>query len=85
MLDGVVWTGKMSTYTVNADALALDADYNFCALPLLNATDAAHTSSMYAPVGRIDRLGQRGQCKGRANFLVRRHGFRGACRVLREV
>ena len=47
---------KRSPYAVNAYALALDADDDFCALPLLDSTDAAHTSRMYAPVGRADGL-----------------------------
>jgi hypothetical protein len=63
-----------SWYAVNAYALALDADDDFCALPLLDPTNTAHSSGMDATIGGSYRLGQRGQGEGRANFLIRRHG-----------
>ena len=61
------------SYAVNAYALALDADNNFCALPLLDSTNTAHSSGMDAPIGGSYGPGQRGQGEGRANLLVGRH------------
>lgn len=75
----------MRSYAVNANALALDPDDNFCALPLLDAADAAHTSCVDAPVGGSDGLWQRSQREGRANLLVGRHCVRQVCRALRCV
>ena len=62
-----------SSYAVNAYALALDADDNFCALPLLDPTEAAHSSGVDAPIGGAYGLGQRGQGERRANLLIGRH------------
>lgn len=86
--NGQVKTCKMCarlSYAVNAYAFALNAEDNLCALSLLDPTDAAHSTSMDAPICRAHRLGQRGQCEGRADLLVGRHCVCRACRVRCEV
>jgi len=46
----------MYAYAVYAYAFALDANNNLCALPLLDAADAANSICVNAPVARADRL-----------------------------